>query len=364
MMFYNTNLTTSFPIPQLTKVVGKPNHITYQIHSRELVQSLGSHPTHLGGGQHGYIPALAIGNANLHNTLTNGAADFDVPEHPGANPTVPEGATQHQIQEANRIHQRDLAVFTDYHGKTTAAKTALIEAVGEEHFHSLKHRITAFHNVTLAQVFALYGNNYSEPDPDDLDANGESLRAVYNPSVSVATTIAKKKDCQHFAYGTASAITDAALLFQIKRGFTKSGIKEFKDAIDKFESKPNDEQTLVNLESELTKAENKYQKALKEHPTAAEAGYNTANAVIDAATIPTLLSDPKHYKIILDKIPYCYTHGCLPFQKNHTSKTCRNKCAEHKEDATFYNMMGGNNFIQRKRGDQPGAGWSNKGKKE
>ena len=47
---------------------------------------------------------------------------------------------------------------------------------------------------------------------------------------------------------------------------------------------------------------------------------------------------------------YCWTHGGT-YNKNHTSKTCTKKAEGHNCEATFENMLGGNNTLQRKRGE-------------
>ena len=39
---------------------------------------------------------------------------------------------------------------------------------------------------------------------------------------------------------------------------------------------------------------------------------------------------------------YCWSHGWHPVGENHTSATCNFKKEEHKTDATFANIMGGN----------------------
>lgn len=347
-------LLVAYPGPQLTKLTGKPNHITYQTHLRELTESLGAHTTHLGGGQHGYIGALVAGQNNnaLYNELTNTAPAFVVPVHPGANPDVLlPTATQHQISEANRIYERELTSFTNYHGHVTAAKTKFIEAVGASHFHSLKHHTTGFHNVTLAAAFTLYRNKFATPDPDDIDTNDSHFKTAYDPNTTVEETFASKKECQAFAHGTPSAITDATLLYQTKRSFTKSNIKEFNDSIDKFEARPAAEQTWTNLENDLVKAEKKYRQSIKETPSVGQAGYNTANAATESES-------NKENTNIFKQLPYCWTHG---FNFSHNSRTCRFKCDGHKDEATIQNMMGGNNFIRRGRNEvgKPEC-WSNK----
>lgn len=337
-----------FPQPTLTKLNANPSFGSYQTHLRELVQSLGNHPTHLGGGAHGFIGALTVGNNALYNELTSNALAFVVPVHPGANPNVPAGATQHMIQEQNRIHARDLATYTAYHGNVNATKTALLEAVGEKFFHSLRHRTTGFLNVTLTQLFDLYRNKCEEPDQLELDDNDDLFKKPYDPSQTVSQTFATKKNCQDFATGTAMAITNAALLHRIKRAFTQSQIKEFKDGVSKFEARVAADQTLANLEIDLCKAEKQYKINLKETPTIAEAGYNSANAAkaVSGHNSANATKEVPNAVLqeIVNKLGYCYTHGLVK-DKRHNSKTCRSKCPEHKDEATFTNMMGGNKAI-------------------
>ncbi len=49
---------------------------------------------------------------------------------------------------------------------------------------------------------------------------------------------------------------------------------------------------------------------------------------------------------------YCWSHG-LQWTASHTSATCTNQAEGHQAEATFGNMLGGNNVIRRKRGERP-----------
>ena len=77
--------------------------------------------------------------------------------------------------------------------------------------------------------------------------------------------------------------------------------------------------------------------------TTAKAGYQSANA----AKGETKTNDSK----LSDQLHYCWTHGATR-NKDHTSKTCSRPAEGHKTEATLFNMMGGNNSIQRQRGER------------
>ena len=72
------------------------------------IEFLKGHSTNRGGGAHGHIKILTGTDDDWYNTLTNNATAFHIPDHPGSSPTIPNGASQHQINEATRQHQMSL----------------------------------------------------------------------------------------------------------------------------------------------------------------------------------------------------------------------------------------------------------------
>jgi hypothetical protein len=109
-------------------------------------------------------------------------------------------------------------------------------------------------------------------------------------------------------------------------------------AIDTFDKRPVVEKTWENLQLDVN-TDNKIRLA---ETTSAQGGYHGANATKEVAPTPPTFSG----------MSYCCTHG-LGHQIEHTSATCRSQAPGHEVKATTNNMMGGNNIIARKRGEQP-----------
>ncbi|KAI2503404.1 hypothetical protein MHU86_11033 [Fragilaria crotonensis] len=92
--------------------------------------------------------------------------------------------------------------------------------------------------------------------------------------------------------------------------------------------------------------------------TASDAGFHGAHhaTIITpppntaaAATTPSTATAPpppptQHVSVEGGKMYYCWSHGLSPNRK-HTSATCLNKAAGHRDDATAFRMHGGNNTI-------------------
>lgn len=356
MLLSQATQIVAYPGPTLTKLTDKPDHISYKIHIIELAASLGDHSTHLGGGNHGYIGAMTHGESDLndlYNSLTSNAPAFVPPTHPGANPTIAANATQVATQQKIRAHQQKLAEHADYTGHIKAAKTNLIKAVGEDYFHSLKDDKTAFLNVSLAKLINHYRKEFATPDDEDLELNDITFKLPHNPTLTIEQTIAAKKRCQTFASGTDNEISNKKLIFQIKRAFYNTEIKEYQDAVDAFNKYTPADQTMAKLESDLRKAEKKYKQNNKGNMSVQQAGYNEANAATVNSIFADILAKPDKWH----ELPYCFTHGFNPHQPWHNSRTCRNKCNGHKDDATLFNMMGGNNWVKRQANEEVQPGW-------
>jgi hypothetical protein len=79
--------------------------------------------------------------------------------------------------------------------------------------------------------------------------------------------------------------------------------------------------------------------------TTKSAGYHTAASAINTSV------NEKFKPETVRGVYYCWIHG-IGFNKDHTSDTCKAPQAGHRSEAVITNMMGGNNFVRRQRGEK------------
>jgi hypothetical protein len=127
----------------------------------------------------------------------------------------------------------------------------------------------------------------------------------------------------------------------------------FTTAAKKWCDRPDNEWTMPNFTAHFTKVNKESIRKL----TAQTAGYhgaNSATAVVPAAAVPAAANAATPPPAVAHSprpntagtMYYCWTHG-LGKNRAHTSLLCNTKAADHKDNATVDNMLGGNNTIMQ-----------------
>ena len=347
-----TQAATTIAGPTFRKVTAENdfNHIVFKELEVTCLECLTGFATTRGGGQHGHVQIMTGTNAAYYNELTSNADAFVVPVHPGAAPTIADGATQHQIAEAVRQYNYSLSEHHAYNAIAQAIKLALLQNIHESHYYNLKHQRTGYANVSFAAIFGHLKTQYATPKREALDQNKVEYSAPHNLNDTVKLTFMKKKECQAFAHGTRAEISDNNLLQDTLGAFERTGCRHFQKKVADFEARAVGDQTWANLFKDMETAETNRK---KDPETSKDKGYH-ANSATEPKEEPKeekSQTDPGVVKIGNRKFGYCFTHG-LTRNSKHTSLTCRTPCECHKKEATLDNMMGGSAMIQVPRGYQ------------
>jgi hypothetical protein len=209
----------------------------------------------------------------------------------------------------------------------------LTTAIPHKYLNSIKERIHAFSNRTPLTIIEHMITEYGTLDYDDLQANLENLNRQWSPSQPLVDLWTQIQECQDIASGHIE-ITDMQAMLAAVANLQKSGV--FTDALRDWRKRTIATQTLANLKLDFNHANKERRREL----SSKEAGYAGAGIEEKPKNPPTIQG-----------FYYCWTHGLGRFP-NHTSKTCGTKAAGHQDTATLTNMMGGNNRIQRPKGQK------------
>ena len=331
-----------FPIEQLTPLPAgeRPTAIHVRQLRKELIQCAMSVPTTLGGGAHGHLGLILP--AAQYTALPGNPVAFQRPQQPA--PFHIGGGTAAVVATQAAAHQRSVQEFTLCNKVDLSLKAMLLKAVPRIYLAVIADPTYEFANVTTAQMLAHIEANYGTINEDDLAANLENCEAAWDPNTPIESILANTNYCAQFAEAGGDVISDANKVRLTLKAVEKSGVLE--DAITDWRKKPAADRTWANLPAHLIA----YNKERTRKTTAAQAGFNAANAATQQqrSTSPTPQPGATVGGV---KLYYCFTHG-LGKNPDHTSLTCTNPCPEHKKEATVDNMMGGNNTIRRRRNER------------
>jgi hypothetical protein len=329
-----------FPYPDLTTLPTdrKPTLQDVRLLKKQINANAMAVTSARGGGAHGH---LALVKTPAQYLQIAGAAWTD-PVHPGAAPNIPAGATGPQITEINRQFKADLDEFMQYKATQAALRNCLTTAIPSTYIDILADEEFEYANVTPSAIITHMNDNYGEVTADDLTDNIKDLQAQWSPSQPLEDLWKQVRRCQAFALAH-DPITDMTAMREIMTNLENSGV--FTEALKDWRAKSEADKTLPNMRTHFNKADKERLRAM----TTKEAGY--ANAIIDTTSgkenkAPDLSSTGPH------GLYYCWTHG-LTKNSKHTSQTCSNKSHGHQTNATIYNMLGGNNRIQRAKNERP-----------
>ena len=189
--------TTSLPYPHgtLTKVIGKPTAGDIKILRKELIANARAIHSHRGGGGNGHARVL-YNEADYNAKFT---IPFDVPVHPGTNPTYPANPTQHQIMEGNRLHATAIADFSLYQRVKGDLKRMILDAVDDTYVNALEDDEMGYADVTPLRMVTHLQNNYSLIPQTDIKANRNKLSDAWDPTQEIEGLWTRIRKCKAFA---------------------------------------------------------------------------------------------------------------------------------------------------------------------
>jgi hypothetical protein len=216
-------------------------------------------------------------------------------------------------------------------------KKLLLQAVPAIYTQKLRDPLLGYANITTLSILEHLDNTYGKIDEDDLDRNLIEMNKPWQVSSPIESLFQQLYTCREFAAST-DPISEATT---VRSGLQNlENTKAFTEAIREWRAKPKDDRTLANFEAHFIKADAER----KRTATTRSAGYHqTAAAAIGGAKQGTTsLPDSNVY--------YCWSHG-LGYNSEHTSATCKRQAPGHRQDSTLFQMFGGCNTIQRRRGE-------------
>ena len=339
-------MASNFPHPTLTKLDdATPTQATLLVLYAEMNANAISVPSQRGNGALGHYYLVAGG---AEYTLAAGNHEAAAPEdeerpivfvpprHPGNAPQHEAGATGNQITEVNRQFKVDTEEYMAYVQTEAALKRLLLEAVPSTFTKELRDTKLGYAKVSTLAILQHLENTYGTITADDLEKNLTAMNRQWDIHEPIENLFHQLKDAREFA-ATVDPISESMAV--------RAGVKilentsSFTESIREWRMKGIAEQTLANFRTHFKKADSERNRKL----TSQGAGYHQAAFVETANATNTTTPPPPLY--------YCFSHG-VSFNPAHTSATCNRPSEHHNKNATIYDMLGGCNVVQRKKGEK------------
>jgi len=281
-------------------------------------------------------------SAEYQARVNNPAHVFDEPVHPGAAPTFPANPTQHVITQTLATYDRNLRERQIYTRLLNAIKQQIIAAVEPTYLHVLEDELTGYSQVTPLAMIQHLKTEYGKVTTSDLEANRRELSQPWSPDDPIETLWHRIDTIARFATHNGKPIPEDDITELTLEMFEKNKLfleycKDWRDIEDE------NTKTLAKFKRIFGQGYKTHKRAV----TAAQAGYNSAHAATASSKSTPSSSTPTATPTCTPcgtsnniKLYYCWTHG-LGKNKDHTSKTCKNKAEGHQDDAHIGNMMGG-----------------------
>ena len=386
------NIIDSFLNPTISIIEGEPTYETIKRAEKLLIENAASVHSTLGGGNHGFL-GLILTPVKYH--IVTGYT-FEPHVNPGALPTIPQNATQHQIINANSVHKENLRLWREQTFVSKALKNLLTRVVEKKYVADLHNSYTGYNNLTIQEIFEYLYENYGDLDEADLEQAELQMSSPFDPNEPFGIFVDKIEDCVDLAEAAGAPYTTAQIVQKAFNAISKAQC--YPEGTRDWRRKPAADKTWTSFKLHFTQEAKDYRKA--NASTAKSTGYQTANATNQAlleaqndfkAVTDSFITDFKQafnqppvcqqaaytsneqnlHTIIKDlreqnkemmkmitklsedkeNIPppkrnnprpwhYCYSCGA---NQTHPSDKCRArlKYADHKNEATFKNRMGG-----------------------
>lgn len=323
-----TQQSLPFPYPVLTPIIDAPAIPSLKKLKREMYANALAITSKRGGGKNGHLALVMPSNKYLARP---NAEFFTPPPHPGEAPAT--ATSTPMVIENHRVYNAKLKEHDDFTVVVGELKKQLLAAVPDTYLAILADDEMGYADVSCLTIVTHLDNTYGTVTAEDLEANRNSLSDPWNldwPQEDLWTRI---NTAQTFAAANQDPITDAAAISLTLAVFEKAAM--YRDQTIAWRIANNTNATLANFREFFTRAAKEHRRTA----TAQTAGYHGAHATTNTTPAPTIvdLSSPNIFRCIHY---YCHTHGYTK-NPNHTSLTCNDKKAGHKDAATGDKRMGG-----------------------
>lgn len=348
-----TDLLSQFPHQELSPVTStndRPDYASLVLLRQEIYANALAIPSTRGRGTDGHLDLVTTDTKYM--AITTHAKT--PPANPGPNPADPPRMetrdtphTSQEFAEARRTHARDLLEFRTYVTVESLLKRLILKAVPSTFTYELADIELGYAQVSTLQVLEHLYLSYGSVSGDELLKNMENLSRQWAPDQQLEDLWVQIRQCQAYA-AAFDPITDKTIVRLTIDNLEKSGV--FTQALHDWRQRPDPEHTIPNMKTAFNKANKDRLRSLNSS-TAGFAGAASTNSNKENALPPHKLSGSKPDGPSPSNpmgFHYCWTHGLFVSKDNHNSKTCRTRAPNHQENATAFNMMGGNNIIRRK----------------
>jgi hypothetical protein len=364
----NTNLIKVLPYDELTKLEPdvQPTAVTIRNLQRQLFANARSVPTSLGGGDLGHLGLLFNDADYLDLQPPAQAAVAEVPAVHGPPaiariPAIPEvvryafemppmpdvpdytGLTGPQVANTKADYVSALEIYNNAHSLEKQLKNQIIKAVPRLFIGEFEHPAHGYALVTTRDLLTHLMTHYGRLTAEDLTDNLNQMNKAWDPDTPIESIFNNVSECRLLAESGGDPITEQTAVRTILQAFHSSSL--FEHAVREWRNKPEAAKTLVNIRTHFQEAN---RLRIKDNPTKRSEKAFATQATGGASINGTPVAEPA-VNMNQGRF-YCWTHGGT-YNKSHTSKTCTKKAEGHNCDATFENMLGGNNTLQRKRGE-------------
>ena len=385
------DIIAKFRIKKLTKIEGEPTYETISKVSHELYTNAATLSSPLGGGQHGHIGMVM--KPALYATLS--ATPYVEPVAPSLTPNFDPTQiyTEIQRQQLRDDHAHQVKTFTEHNNMDAALQQLLTEAVEELYLSAKCNRFTGYLGVTTRDLLDHLLERYGNITAADLQANKDAMDEPIDVSLPIDAYFKRIEDCIQLAGDANTPFSNQQVLQTTYFAVQATGL--YKDGLKEWRLKQDADKTWTNFKT-LFAAEY-HQLKEEQRLTTSAAGYSSMNHVqgftedlssaidnlamateSDKNTIQELVEANKKltetnaelvaqlklalgnkcvevpapskakslhdkwlaYEAKMDPEGYCWTHG-YRVVRGHCSKSCTNKAAGHKDEATRQNPMGG-----------------------
>ena len=387
-----------FQYPELTKIHGEPTYETLQVLKDQLKSNATSVTSHLGGGANGHLGLILTNAEYARITL----ARYNEPQFPVL--TIPVPATGPVISQANREFVEAMRTYREVIDIKKSLVKQIVAAVDPVYLRTLRNDDTHSITYAIPLILEYLFHRYGKVTPDKLSTKEIEVRSfVYNLRDPLVSLFDQVEDLKKLAIAAQMPYTNLQIInfgVQLIRN-----THDFQDGLKSWYDTPIANQTWMNFKMHFEDEHDKLklirgetmkhagfhqanhvasqvmeevqsvqhsvlqllqcQETNKENtPPPPEIPEQKANAV--TPTDSTMLMQMEMLKLIKSLQQevsnlknnnntnnenrnnpnyrgrtvtnrYCWTHGAT----NHSSKDCRFKRQNHKDEATFSNKMDG-----------------------
>ena len=355
----SASITASFPTPILTPIAtltSPPTYATIRLAQTQLNANATTVPSYAGDGIHGHLSLTLLPAAYL---LISGNIPFIPPVNGPIQPEHPPAATAAQIAEINRLFYDNQLVFRTYMETDKALRNQILAAIPADYLPELADPELGLGNVSCLQILTHLWTTWGVI----IDANALRMATPWHPPTPIDKLFTQLDDGVRFATAgndTPSTPSVVRLGYNI---ILATGL--FEVPCREWRAKAEASKTLANFTILHFRAADQDRRLTT---TSGSAGYANAATVARPPPAPRTVTPPPTATMPTSAAPsaprgpdlrphssYCWTHGHLKNPK-HNSVTCNFKHADHRDEATATNTLGGSTALFVPRAPFPKTG--------